>query len=158
MNTVVAAATWHYQKAYLISGTKTKQGPSIPFADQGIFAGGGGVLSRLLENSSDNVFFSFLLLLNLFKVLKRVSNGYFKENYYFPRFQRGVGPTFSVGGGSKCFNKICDFSGSSGATIPPLDPRMYPIVLNFGLGPSYWRKCPQTQWLLNVFSTFYVKF
>ena len=64
MNTVVAAATWHYQKAYLISGTKTKQGPSIPFADPGIFArvcvcGGGGVLSLLLENSSDNVIFSF---------------------------------------------------------------------------------------------------
>ena len=59
---------------------------------------------------------------------------------------------------SKETNKICDFSGSSGATIPPLDLRMYPIALNFGLGPSNWRKCPQTQWLLNVLSTFYVKF
>ena len=85
-----------------------------------------------------------------------------KENYYFPRFQRG--PTFSRGGGvqmlciSKETHKICDFSGGSGATIPPLDPRMYPIALNFGLGPSNWRKCPQTQWLLNVLSTFYVEF
>ena len=37
-------------------------------------------------------------------------------------------------------NKRCDFSGSSGATIPPLDLQMYPIALNFGLGPSNWRK------------------
>ena len=59
---------------------------------------------------------------------------------------------------SKETNKICDFSESSGATIPPLDPRMYPIALNFGLGPSNWRKCPQTQSLLNVLSTFYVEF
>ena len=36
--------------------------------------------------------------------LQRVSNGYFKENYNFPRFQRGAnicqgGPTFSRGEG-----------------------------------------------------------
>ena len=59
---------------------------------------------------------------------------------------------------SKETHKICDFSGGSGATIQPLDPRMYPFALDFGLGPGNWRKCPQTQWLLNVLSTFYVKF
>ena len=43
MNTVVAAAIWHYKKAIRISGTKTKQGPSIPFADPGNFARGGSL-------------------------------------------------------------------------------------------------------------------
>ena len=81
-------------------------------------------------------------------------------------FRGGGGPAFSRrrGGGvqmlyiSKETHKICDFSGGSGATIQPLDPRMYPFALDFGLGPGNWRKCPQTQWLLNVLSTFYVKF
>ena len=87
-----------------------------------------------------------------------------KKTIIFQGFRGGGGgPTFSGVGVqmlyiSKETNKICDFSGSSRATIPPLDLRMYPIALNFGLGPSNWRKCPQTQWLLNVLSTFYVKF
>ena len=76
----------------------------------------------------------------------------------------GGSSIFQEGGGvqmlyiSKKTHKICDFSGGSGATIQPLDPRMYPFALNFGLGPGNWRKCRQTQWLLNVLSTFYVKF
>ena len=88
-----------------------------------------------------------------------------KKTYYFPRFQRGGGGVQHFPGGgvqmlyvSKETHKICDFSGGSGATIQPLDPQMYPFALNFGLGPGNWRKCPRTQWLLNVLSTFYVKF
>ena len=87
-----------------------------------------------------------------------------KKTIIFQGFRRG-GPAFSRRGGgvqmlyiSKETHKICDFSGGSGATIQPLDPRMYPFALNFGLGPGNWRKCPQTQWLLNILSTFYVKF
>ena len=53
--------------------------------DPGIFAGvRGGVQVQLPENSSD-VFLCF----TYFTVLQRVSNGYLKENYNFPRFQRG---------------------------------------------------------------------
>ena len=87
-----------------------------------------------------------------------------KKTIIFQGFRGGGGVQHFPGVGvqmlfiSKEANKICDFSASSRATIPPLDPRMYPIALNFGLGPSNWRKCPQTQWLLNVLSTFYVKF
>ena len=81
-------------------------------------------------------------------------------------FRGGGGVQHFPGGGggvqmlyiSKETHKICDFSGGSGATIQPLDPRMFPFALDFGLGPGNWRKCPQTQWLLNVLSTFYVKF
>ena len=72
-----------------------------------------------------------------------------KKTIIFQGFRGGGGVQHLPGVGvqmlyiSKETNKICDFSGSSGATIPPLDPRMYPIALNFGLGPSNWRKCPQ---------------
>ena len=74
--------------------------------DPGIIARGGGgkwVQVQLPENGSDNVvLFCFLV--------QRVSNGYFKENYYFLRFQRGSNffktggegesNFFQVGGGS----------------------------------------------------------
>ena len=43
---------------------------------------------------------------------------------------------------SKETHKFCDFPGGSVATISPLDPRMYPIALNFGLGPQQWEKMP----------------
>ena len=43
---------------------------------------------------------------------------------------------------SKETNKICDFSGSSGATIPPLDPRMYPNCPKFWTGPQQLEKMP----------------
>ena len=46
--------------------------------------GGGGVQASLSDNRSDNVFFRPQLILQF---LQRVSNGYFKENYNFPRFQ-----------------------------------------------------------------------
>ena len=83
-----------------------------------------------------------------------------KKTIIFQGFRGGGGVQLFPGLGvqmlfiSKETNKICDFLGSSGATIPPLDPGMYPTALNFGLGPSNWRKCPQTQWMLNVLSIF----
>ena len=61
-----------------------------------------GVQVFLPENSSDNVVFCFF---SPQLILQRVSNGYFKENYYFLRFQRGPnffnwgGATFPGGGG-----------------------------------------------------------
>ena len=51
-------------------------GRTILCTDPGIFAEGGQV--QLPENSPD--VFCFFLVLNLFTVLQRVSNGYFKEN------------------------------------------------------------------------------
>ena len=66
-----------------------------------------------------------------------MSNGYFKENYIFPWFQRGS--TFARGGGSNFFQGgggvkmlisieihiTCDFpGGGSEPPIPPLDPHM----------------------------------
>ena len=70
------------------------------------FAMGWGVQARLSENSSDNVFFSPQLILQFYSGLSIV---YVKENYNFPRFQRGPtfsgggDPTFSRGGGSNFF-------------------------------------------------------
>ena len=88
-----------------------------------------------------------------------------KKTIIFQGFRGGGVQHFpGGGGGSKCYTflkkpiKYVIFSGGSGATIQPLDPRMYPFALNFGLGPGNQRKCPQSQWLLNVLSTFYVKF
>ena len=66
---------------------------------------GGGVQVQLPEISSDNVVFIYLfvfLVLNYFTVLQRVPNGYFKENYNFPRFQRRAN-IFQGGGGSSFF-------------------------------------------------------
>ena len=76
------------------------------------------------ENRSDNVFVSFFSPQLILLFLKRVSNGYFNENYNFPRFQRG--PTFARwvqlfpgGGGVKMLISIethitCDFPGGGG--------------------------------------------
>ena len=66
--------------------------------DPGIYAR--GVQALLPENSSDNVFFRPQLILQFYSGLSMV---YFKENYHFPRFQRGSnifqgGPSFSRGG------------------------------------------------------------
>ena len=77
------------------------------FADPGIFAGGGGGGGSRpdCQKTVLTCFFSPQLILQF---LQRVSNGYFKENYSFPWFQRGGGqhlprgPIFSRGGGSKC--------------------------------------------------------
>ena len=86
------------------------------------------------ENRSDNVFFCFLFVCFfvspqlILQFLQRVSNGYFKENYNFPRFQRG--PTFAWGyyffqggGGVQMLIFIethitCDFPGGSRPLIP----------------------------------------
>ena len=74
-----------------------------------------GVQARLLETALTTLFF---LVLNLF--YSGLSMVYLKENFNYPRFQRGSnifagvqhfpggggggggGPTFSRGGGSKC--------------------------------------------------------
>ena len=154
--------------AYLITGTKTKQGPSIPFADPGIFAGGGGVLSRLLENSSDNIFFLFFYSSTYLKFYRGYPMVISKKTIIFQGFRvgggGGGGSNIFRGWRSKCYTflekpiKYVIFSGSSGATIPPLDPPMYLIALNFGLGPSNWRKCPQTQWLLTKCLHFMLNF
>ena len=100
----------------------------------------------------DLTFFSVLSLIIL--VLQRVSNGYFKENYNFPRFQRGSegvqhfpggggeGSSFFQGGGGVQIlisietRIICDFPGvrtlypgGEGALHPP----MSQSVLSLGL-------------------------
>ena len=47
------------------------------------------------QKTALKMFFVVVLVLNLFYVLQRVSNSSFKENYNFPRFERGA--TFSRG-------------------------------------------------------------
>ena len=65
---------------------------------------------------------------------------YFKENYTFPRFQRGSnifqggGSNFFQGGGSnRLFPKethiTCDFIGGQDPLSPPLDPRIVLLAL-----------------------------
>ena len=79
-----------------------------PCADPGIFAR--GVLARLPENSSDNVFFLFCPQLLLF--YKGLLMVYFKENYNFTRFGGGGGaqhfpggPNLFHGGGGQTFSR-----------------------------------------------------
>ena len=61
------------------------------------------------ENSSDNVGCFVFLSSTYFTVLQRAANDYFKENYYFLRFQResnffkGGGSFFSRGGGPNAY-------------------------------------------------------
>ena len=63
-----------------------------------------------------------------FKVLQRVPNGYFKENYNFPRFQRGSnifqgrGPTFSRGVQMLISIETHIASNFPGGSGPPIDP------------------------------------
>ena len=69
--------------------------------DPAIFARGVGVLARLPENSSDNVFF---LVLSLFYSFTESVQWLFRRNYDIQRFQRGANifqgcPSFSRGGG-----------------------------------------------------------
>ena len=99
MNTVVAAAIPGItKKAYLISGTKTKQGPSIPFADPGIFARGGGVLARLLEHSSVNVFF-FSFTPQLILSFTEGIQWLFQRKLLFSKVSERVGSNIFRGGG-----------------------------------------------------------
>ena len=138
---------------------------SIPFGDPETLPGVGGVLARLLENSL-TTFFSFLLVLNLFKVLQRVSNGYFKENYYFPRFQRGSnifqgGGVQLFSGGSKCYTflkKPIKF-----VFIWSQYPTSGPVHVSYG--PKFWAGPPaigenalRPSGCYMYISTFYVKF
>ena len=63
-----------------------------------------GVQARLPENSSDNVFY-FVLFFSLQLILQfhsGLSMVYFKENYNFPRFQRG---SDKFQGGSNFFQR-----------------------------------------------------
>ena len=85
--------------------------------------GGGGSRSIWQKKALTTVFFSPQLIL-----LK--SNGLFRRNYHFSRFQRGSnifqgegGPSFSRGGGSNCLFPIethitCDFLGGGGVRTP----------------------------------------
>ena len=56
--------------------------------------GGGGGSRPDCQKTVLTCFFSPQLILQF---LQRVSNGYFKENYSFPWFQRGGGATFAKG-------------------------------------------------------------
>ena len=67
-----------------------------PCADPGIFAR--VVQARLPENSSDNSFCLFCPQLSQF--YSGLSMVYFKENYNFTRFRRGVQPIPGGGGGT----------------------------------------------------------
>ena len=82
--------------------------------------------ARLSENSSE-VFSSFFLILNFdFLQFLRGSNGYFKEDYTFPRFQRESN-IFQGGGGSNGVQMLisiethitCHFRGGSPDPYPP---------------------------------------
>ena len=89
---------------------------------------GGGSRSICHKNPWHCFFSSFLVVLHLFYRMPMV---YFKENYHFPRFQRGSnifsrgeGPTFSGGGGPIAYSllnpiyNLC-FPGGPGPS-PPL--------------------------------------
>ena len=98
--------------------------------------GGGGSRSICHKNPWQRFYSSFLVVLHLFYRMPMV---YFKENYNFPRFQRGsnIFPRGGVqlflgggggggGGGSNCLFPIeshitCVFPGGSGPLGPPLD-------------------------------------
>ena len=115
MNTVVAAATSQEQRL--------NRGPvSHSQIQEFLPGGGGGSLPDCLKTAL-TTFFSFLLLLNLFKVLQRVSNGYFKDNYYFPRFQRGVQHFLGGGGGGQ--GAYADPVGGTGVRTPLENHKLY---------------------------------
>ena len=94
----------------------------------------GEVLARLPESSSDVVFFCFCFFsprLNL-----QLYNGYFKENYYFPTFQRGS--NFSGGGGGggirmlisvEAHKNLFFFSRGVWTPYPPPPPSGYAHVI-----------------------------
>ena len=70
-----------------------------------IFARGGvGPGSDCQKTTLKTLFVVVFLALNLFTVLKRVSNGHFKDNYNIPRFERG-GQHFP-GGGSNFYQGV----------------------------------------------------
>ena len=85
-------------------------------ADPGIFSR--GVQARRPENSLDNVFFSPQPILQF---TEGVQWFYYRENYTFPRIQRGLGVQMLI---SIDIHLTCDFPGGYGPPIPPLDPHM----------------------------------
>ena len=105
-----------------------------PCADPGIFAR--GVQARLPENSSDNVFFSFLS--STFTVLQWLIDGLFQRKLQFYKVS-GMGKGVQhFSGGSNLFqgwgvqmliletHRTCDFPGGVANPLSPspLDPRM----------------------------------
>ena len=94
----------------------------------------GGSRSYCQKTALTTLFFlNFFLVLNLF--YSGLSMVYFKENYNFPRFQRGSN-IFQGGEGVQLFpggvyilicietHRTCDFPGGSRSPIPPLDPHL----------------------------------
>ena len=121
-NTVIFFYTISIQEQILMRGSR-------------IFFRGGGVQARRSENSLNNVFFFsfFSLVLNLIlQFTEGVQWFYYRENYTFPRIQRGAGATFSKGGGGGPNTNFYRnpynlwFSRGSRPPIPPppLDPHM----------------------------------
>ena len=105
---------------------------------------GRGIKARRPENSMD-IFFSPQLILQF---TEGVQGFYYRENYTFPRIQRGSnilrvgGQTFSRGVQMLISIEIhitCDFPGGSGPPIPPLDPHMpgsaIELATNCATGP-----------------------
>ena len=54
-----------------------------------------------------NCVFTQIHCLSRVLVLQRVSNGYFKENYYFPKFKKGSNFSRGVGGVLICCGLYC---------------------------------------------------
>ena len=98
-----------------------------------IFFRGGGPCPT--AGNGQRIFFFFCPQLIL-QFIEGVQWFYYRENYTFPRIQRGS--DISQGGGVQLFpggggvliiifketHITCDFLGGSGPQIPPLDPQM----------------------------------
>ena len=114
---------------------------------QEVLPGGGGG-PGLTVTSFFGVIFSPHLILQFFQ---RVSNGYFKENYNFPKFQRESkifqGSNLFQGGGGGGPNAFFYrnpynlwFSRGSGPPIPPLDPHLRGYWATFGVTLIPWSR------------------
>ena len=93
-----------------------------------------------------------------------MSNGYFKENYNFPRFQRGsnifqgggVSKIFQGGGGPNAnFYKThitCDFPGGVRTPYPPVDPLVFIFAvykIKFLATSPYYKHLIKKQFFVN---------
>ena len=72
--------------------------PAVMHGSRNFFQGGPGLAARLLSGQR----FLFFLVLNLFYSLQRWF--YYRENYTFPRIQRGSN-IFQGGGGGPTFSR-----------------------------------------------------